>query len=276
MDLYAWILIKTNIDRVRLATDSEWLGAELIKVLSDDAKQHIEKEGQRGYVDTANEEGPPEDESEETGDAAVEKDAAEAPETASAGIPRAGADDSYLSPIAEEEEDDQHYVDRIRGERGDGRVTPEIRRAIEEDLNLQGRELQAREQRSAVVSSATTARPGRSIPSTPSRRGNSNVAPPPRERRVRARHDDSPGTVSQPGSEPLPQSEINDDLSLAEAGRTAQPYRPSSSSTDGMPHGGWAAARARNRNSPYAHSASMFTEDNEQQWLEATCDEGRV
>ena len=72
------VLIKTNIDRVRLATDSEWLGAELIKVLSDDAKQHIDKEGQRGYVDTANEEGPPEEDSEETGDAAVEKEAAEA------------------------------------------------------------------------------------------------------------------------------------------------------------------------------------------------------
>ena len=81
------VLIKTNIDRVRLATDSEWLGAELIKVLSDDAKQHIAKKGQRGYVDTANEEGPPEEESEETGDAAVEKEAAEAPEAASAGIP---------------------------------------------------------------------------------------------------------------------------------------------------------------------------------------------
>ena len=55
------ILIKTNMERIRLATDTEWLGAELIKVLSDDAKIRIEKGPQRGYVDASNEPGPNDD-----------------------------------------------------------------------------------------------------------------------------------------------------------------------------------------------------------------------
>ncbi len=55
------VLIKTNTDRIRPATDTEWLGAELIKVLSEDAKAHIERKGQRGYVDATAEEGPGED-----------------------------------------------------------------------------------------------------------------------------------------------------------------------------------------------------------------------
>ena len=52
------VLVKCNIDRIRPATDSEWLGAELIKILSADAKQHLERNGQRGFVDATREEGP--------------------------------------------------------------------------------------------------------------------------------------------------------------------------------------------------------------------------
>ena len=58
------VQVKCNIDRVRLATDSEWLGAELIKVLSADAKKHIERAGQRGYVDATSEDGPTEQDEE--------------------------------------------------------------------------------------------------------------------------------------------------------------------------------------------------------------------
>ena len=61
---------------VRLATDSEWLGAELIRVLSADAKQHVERTGQRGFVDATREEGPGED---------SEPDAAPAPEAGPGG-----------------------------------------------------------------------------------------------------------------------------------------------------------------------------------------------
>ena len=55
------VIVKCNRDRVRLATDSDWLGAELIRVLSADAKQHVERTGQRGFVDATREEGPDED-----------------------------------------------------------------------------------------------------------------------------------------------------------------------------------------------------------------------
>ena len=58
------VLIKTNMDRIRPATDSEWLGAELIKILSADAKQRLERAGQRGYVDAMDEPGPDDEESE--------------------------------------------------------------------------------------------------------------------------------------------------------------------------------------------------------------------
>ena len=61
------VLIKTNIDRVRLATDSEWLGAELIKVLSDDAQAHVARKGQAGYVDASNEDGPDDDDDDAEG-----------------------------------------------------------------------------------------------------------------------------------------------------------------------------------------------------------------
>ena len=55
------VLVKCNRDRVRMATDSEWLGAELIKLLSADAKEHLERNGQRGFVDVTAEPGPEQD-----------------------------------------------------------------------------------------------------------------------------------------------------------------------------------------------------------------------
>ena len=35
------ILVKCNADRVRIATDEEWMGAEIIKVLSQDARNQL-------------------------------------------------------------------------------------------------------------------------------------------------------------------------------------------------------------------------------------------
>ena len=52
------VLVKCNRDRVRLATDSEWIGAELIKVLCKDAMTQVDRKGQRGFVDATGEEGP--------------------------------------------------------------------------------------------------------------------------------------------------------------------------------------------------------------------------
>ena len=37
------VVVKCSIDRVRRATDEEWLGAELIRVLSQDALQHVRR-----------------------------------------------------------------------------------------------------------------------------------------------------------------------------------------------------------------------------------------
>ena len=50
------VVVKCSMDRVRRATDDEWLGSELIRVLSKDALTHMQRNGQRGYVDTAGEE----------------------------------------------------------------------------------------------------------------------------------------------------------------------------------------------------------------------------
>ena len=56
------VLVKCNIERVRPATDEEWIGAEIIRVLASDAKVSLERQGQRGFVDATGEEGPlPED-----------------------------------------------------------------------------------------------------------------------------------------------------------------------------------------------------------------------
>eukprot|EP00973_Karenia_brevis_P070520 9801444-Karenia_brevis.AAC.1 len=55
-------LVKCNVERVRPATDEEWLGSEIIRSLSADAKQRLEHSGQRGFVDATAEEGPPQEE----------------------------------------------------------------------------------------------------------------------------------------------------------------------------------------------------------------------
>ena len=54
-----------------MATDSEWMGAELIKILSTECKQHVERAGQRGYVDATGEEGPSEEEEAEAPSAVI-------------------------------------------------------------------------------------------------------------------------------------------------------------------------------------------------------------
>eukprot|EP00973_Karenia_brevis_P089935 12400124-Karenia_brevis.AAC.1 len=56
------VLVKCNLERVRPATDEEWIGSEIISILSADAKQRLEHSCQRGFVDAAAEEGPPQDE----------------------------------------------------------------------------------------------------------------------------------------------------------------------------------------------------------------------
>ena len=63
------VVVKRSRDRVRRATDEEWLGAELIRTLSQDALEHVQRQGQRGYVDTSHEEPPPSDDNSETVDA---------------------------------------------------------------------------------------------------------------------------------------------------------------------------------------------------------------
>eukprot|EP00973_Karenia_brevis_P015171 2074040-Karenia_brevis.AAC.1 len=54
------VLVMCNVERVRPATDEEWMGSEIIHILSADAKQRLEHSGQRGFVYATAEEGPPE------------------------------------------------------------------------------------------------------------------------------------------------------------------------------------------------------------------------
>ena len=54
------VIVKCNIERVRPATDQECLGAEIIRVLSTEAKATLEQKGQRCYVEAMNESGPEE------------------------------------------------------------------------------------------------------------------------------------------------------------------------------------------------------------------------
>ena len=51
------VVVKCNIERVRPATDEEWLGSEILRVLSADGKANLERWGQRGYVDATKEDG---------------------------------------------------------------------------------------------------------------------------------------------------------------------------------------------------------------------------
>ena len=104
------VLVKCNVERVRLATDSEWLGAELIKVLSADAKQHLERAGQRGFVDATSEEGPTEQ------DAEPEQMAMQADSLLHPGTP--------LDPILEEVEPAASDVSTVEPNVGRGVVRP--------------------------------------------------------------------------------------------------------------------------------------------------------
>ena len=52
------IIVKCNIERVRPASDQEWLGAEVIRVLSADAKASLGRSGQHGFTEAKEEEGP--------------------------------------------------------------------------------------------------------------------------------------------------------------------------------------------------------------------------
>eukprot|EP00973_Karenia_brevis_P076799 10666808-Karenia_brevis.AAC.1 len=54
--------MKCNAERVRPATDEEWMGTEIIRILSADAKQRLEQCRQRGFVDAFQEEGSPDEE----------------------------------------------------------------------------------------------------------------------------------------------------------------------------------------------------------------------
>ena len=58
------VVVKCSRERVRLATDEEWLGAELIKHLQDDMKAKLTRAGERGYIDIDNEPLPDETEPE--------------------------------------------------------------------------------------------------------------------------------------------------------------------------------------------------------------------
>ena len=55
------VVVKCSFDRIRRATDEEWLGAKLVKIFSNDALERMQRQGQRGYVDTAGEDPPPDD-----------------------------------------------------------------------------------------------------------------------------------------------------------------------------------------------------------------------
>ena len=58
------VVVKCSRERVRLATDEEWLGAELIKHLQDDMKAKLTRSGERGYLDIDDEPLPDENEPE--------------------------------------------------------------------------------------------------------------------------------------------------------------------------------------------------------------------
>ena len=55
------VVVKCSMDRVRRATDEEWLGADLLTHLQYDMKSKLARSGERGYIDTDNESLPVED-----------------------------------------------------------------------------------------------------------------------------------------------------------------------------------------------------------------------
>ena len=61
------VLVKCNMERVRPATEKEWIVAEIVRFLSSDATASLERQCQHGCVDVAGEEGPlPEEENQAT------------------------------------------------------------------------------------------------------------------------------------------------------------------------------------------------------------------
>eukprot|EP00973_Karenia_brevis_P040681 5629264-Karenia_brevis.AAC.1 len=52
-------LVKCNAERVRPASDEEWMGREIIRILLAGAKQGFKQGGQHGFVDATSEEGSP-------------------------------------------------------------------------------------------------------------------------------------------------------------------------------------------------------------------------
>ena len=51
-----------------MVTDREWLGAEVIKILSADARERLDRNGQRGFVDATDEPGPDQDDEPASGE----------------------------------------------------------------------------------------------------------------------------------------------------------------------------------------------------------------
>jgi len=109
----AWVtmrgsLMKVNSEQLRRATDEEYVGAEIIRVLGQDAREHLERRGQRGYVDVTKE-GPPDDEQEDL-------DQAQREAVLPAPLLGSGAEVGGLAPIPENEELDpilREVVDAI-------------------------------------------------------------------------------------------------------------------------------------------------------------------
>ena len=95
------VLVKTNTERMRPATDQEWLGVEVAKVLSDEVKAAIRR-GQRGCVDATQDPLDPDQENEPPPDAdvvAAEENPSEEPPVDPAL--------AQLSPIPEDVEDEE-------------------------------------------------------------------------------------------------------------------------------------------------------------------------
>ena len=228
------VLVKTNMDRLRVATDSEWVGAELIKLLSADAKQHLERAGQRGYVDATAEEGPEDDEG------ASPPDPAEPLIQAAEAVP----DLSPSQPLATIPEED------VVMEPVAGTIVPPV-------------EASSSTSSSGTSSSSSSSSTPRA---TPVRR---LAAAEPSTRNTRSR---SASSVSEPAREPTPPlAEIPfDDLSLREAAGVGPPRtggtasnattpRSTPGSSSFAPQGGWIRAEERSRASPYSGFVSPFS-----------------
>ena len=98
------VLVKCNVERVRPATDEEWMGSEIIRVLSSDAKVRLERDAQRGYVDATKEEGPDPDNE-------IVDDSPQ---------PRGESADGRLPPIPEDGPSEMPVERSVEGDHADG------------------------------------------------------------------------------------------------------------------------------------------------------------